>query len=97
MEELRGALSTGWSKVVAKDYAEQLMASVDENKGPAPMPYCYPCMTMFRVPDGQISLEEWVAFFKRMWSDEVTEHIDDTMAYLLFGSEAVGVQSPGTA
>ena len=35
--------------------------------------------------DGNISLVEWQNFFHRMWSDEVTEHIDTTMQYLLFG------------
>jgi Ca2+-binding EF-hand superfamily protein len=38
--------------------------------------------------DGLISRAEWESFFHRMWSDEVTEHIDSTMEYLLFGAAA---------
>jgi len=67
MDELKAALKTGWSKVVAHDYAAQLMMSIDTDK------------------DGNISLEEWTAFFSKMWCDDVSEHIDGTMEYLLFG------------
>ena len=30
--------------------------------------------------DGNISLEEWMAFFDRVWTDDVSsEHVDETM------------------
>lgn len=69
IEELKLALSSGWSKVVGHDYASQLMLSIDTDK------------------DGNISLEEWNQFFSKMWCDDVTEHIDGTMEYLLFGQQ----------
>ena len=66
--ELRERLSGGWSKVVADQYATQLLATTDANR------------------DGKISREEWMSFFDRVWTDDVaSEHVDETMTYLLFG------------